>query len=194
MRYKEFNSNKVLETCINLFWNSSFGAVSVKEIVIATNVNRFSLYEEFENKEGILLASLDLYEERYSSLKFELLHKEGDLNDILFNFYMSFMKDEETHPSGCFIIQISTELADSNTDVKTKLDLYLKEIEQQFLEFLLRYPETKDTSDYLSKHLTGLFCSLTTSCVIRSFKERETLVNNGISMLLKNHTNYGTYA
>ncbi len=92
MRYKEFNSNKVLETCINLFWDSSFGACSIKNIVSATNVNRFSLYEEFDNKDGILLASISLYQKRYSVEKFELLKKEGDLQEVLYNFYINFIE------------------------------------------------------------------------------------------------------
>lgn len=194
MRYKEFNSNKVLDTCIQLFWNTSFGGCAVNEIVKATNVNRFSLYEEFENKEGILLASIDLYEQRYNQQKFDLLDKEGSIEDVLYNFYMSYMNDEATHPPGCYIIRISTELADNNMDVKNKLDLYLKKLEQHLKLFLLKHAETSERAVYLAKHLTGLFCSLTTFCVIHEFNERKSLVNNGISMLLKNQSNHATYA
>ena len=85
-------------------------------------------------------------------------------------------------------------LADNNSAIKAKLDQYLKELEQHFITLLLNYPDTKNISEYLAKHLTGLFCSLTTYCVIHSFKERESLVNSGISMLLKNHSNHATYA
>lgn len=194
MRYKEFNSNKVLDTCIHLFWNTSFWGCAVKEIVAATNVNRFSLYEEFDNKEGILTATIDLYKERYIPEKLALLESKGDLIEILKKFYLSFLKDEESHPSGCYLIRIATEVADNNTEVKNKLDVYLIEIENAFKLLLQKYPECKDSIDYLSKHLTGLFCSLTTFCVIHSYEERESLVNNGLSMLLKNNTNYATHA
>lgn len=194
MRLKEFNANSVLDKCIHLFWNASFGSCAIKDIVAATKVNRFSLYEEFNNKEGILLASIDLYEERYSSLKFDILNRDGNLHEVLYAFYMSFMQDEEHHPSGCYIIRIATELADANTDVKTKLNSYLETLEQQFTLLLLKYNETKSTAPYLAKHLTGLFCSLTTFCVIHSFRERKSLVTSGISLLLKNHLNHATYA
>ncbi|OIQ40986.1 MAG: hypothetical protein BM563_02200 [Bacteroidetes bacterium MedPE-SWsnd-G1] len=194
MRYKEFNSNKVLETCINLFWNTSFGGCSVKEIVTETGVNRFSLYDEWEHKEGILLASIDLYQQRYSQEKFKILESEGDLREVLTKFYMSFMIDEKTHPSGCYIIRIATELADNNIDVKNKLDRYLNELEHQFKTFISNYSESNKNIDYLAKHLTGLFCSLTTFCVIHSFEERKSLVNSGISMLLKNSTHHATHA
>lgn len=194
MRYKEFNSNKVLDTCTLLFWNSSFGGCAVKDIVGATNVNRFSLYEEWDNKEGILLASIDLYKERYCNSKFKLLNTGGTLEEVLTNFYMSFMKDEDTHPSGCYIIRIATELADANEDVKNKLDLYLKDLEQRFKLLIVNYDFSPEKVNYLAKHLTGLFCSLTTFCVIHSFKERQSLVNSGISMLLKKQPNHATNA
>ena len=61
MRYKEFNRNSVLEKCIPLFWKNGFRACAISDIVEETGVNRFSLYEEFENKEGILYAALELY-------------------------------------------------------------------------------------------------------------------------------------
>ena len=58
MRYKEYNPNSVLEKSIPLFWEHGFGGCAIKEIVEATGVNRFSLYQEFEDKEGILYLSL----------------------------------------------------------------------------------------------------------------------------------------
>lgn len=194
MRYKEFNSNKVLDTCINLFWNTSFGGCSVKDIVSETGVNRFSLYEEWDNKEGILIASIDLYRERYSNPKFNELNASGNLEEDLTNFYLRFMTDEASHPSGCYIIRIATELADNNEDVKYKLDIYLNDLEDLFKSFLMSYSKNQDDINYLAKHLTGLFCSLTTFCVIHSFEERKSLVNSGISMLLKNKKKYATHA
>ena len=73
MRYKEYNRNAVLEKAIRLFWQKGFNGCSINEIVEVTGVNRFSLYHEFVSKEGILYASLELYRERYSKDKFDLL-------------------------------------------------------------------------------------------------------------------------
>jgi AcrR family transcriptional regulator len=58
MRYKEFNRNKILEDCISLFWKQSYTGTSISDIVKATNVNLYSLYNEFKNKRGILDASI----------------------------------------------------------------------------------------------------------------------------------------
>ena len=193
MRYKEFNNNKVLENCIPLFWTNGFGSCSINDIVKKTNVNRFSLYHEFQNKEGILENALQLYKDRYSQHKIDLLKEKGPIQTVLTNFYMSFMEDSDFHPPGCFIIHISTELADNNTMVKNVLDNYISQIENQLTMTLNNHEETKENSSFLAKHLTGLFCTLTCFCVIHSFEERRSLVENGISILLKKNKVHGTY-
>lgn len=193
MRYKEFNKNKVLENCISLFWTNGFGSCSIKDIVTATNVNRFSLYDEFQNKEGLLESSLALYQKRYSQKKIDLLQTKGTIQEVLTNFYMSFMVDNDQHPPGCFIIHISTELADNNSMVKNVLGNYLKELENQLITTLNNYEESEENSLFLAKHLTGLFCTLTCFCVINSLEERKSLVQNGIQMLLKKQETHATH-
>ena len=78
MRYKEYNVNKVLEQSTNIFWTKGFKACSINDIVEETGVNRFSLYHEFQDKNGILYESLKLYRERHASVKLEALKKDGD--------------------------------------------------------------------------------------------------------------------
>ena len=64
--------------------------VPLKILLATTKVNLFSLYQEFENKEGILEDSLALYLERYSNPKIELLNKNRTITEVLTNFFMSF--------------------------------------------------------------------------------------------------------
>ena len=67
----EYNVNSVLEKSIKIFWDNGFRGTSINEIVNATGLNRFSLYHEFENNEGILYASLKLYRDRYCQEKLD---------------------------------------------------------------------------------------------------------------------------
>ncbi len=64
MRYKEYNVNSVLKKTIRLFWKRGFRGCSINDLVDETNVNRFSLYHEFSNKEGILYHSLEYYQKK----------------------------------------------------------------------------------------------------------------------------------
>ena len=111
MRYKEYNKNRVLEKCIKLFWKNGFKGCAISKIVEDTGVNRFSLYEEFNDKNGMLYASLNLYRERHCQDKFDLLKTQEPPAVAIKNFYLSFLNDSNDI-TGCYFIHIGTELAD----------------------------------------------------------------------------------
>ena len=184
MRYKEFNTNSVLEKCINLFWRGGFGPCSVKEIVEETGVNRYSLYEEFDNKEGILEASMKLYVDRYAQDNINTLQQEGEIKTILTQFYRSFLKEDIKHPPGCYIIHVATELADHNTEIKEFLDQYLLVIENAFVELFKKNNYQPEEARFYSRHLITLFCYIMVFCVIRTPKEQNRVLSNEIDLIL----------
>lgn len=190
MRYKEFNTQRVLEDCISLFWACGFGGCTIKDIVQKTNVNRFSLYEEFENKEGLLHASIELYKERYSSKHQKILNSNKQIKETLREFYISFLSDSNTHPPGDYILHISTELADGNEKIKQTLDNYLNALQSTFKSLLHAYPETKERADFLAKHLIALYCTSNCFCVIHPYKKRVSIVDNGLNILLSKNSIY----
>lgn len=183
MRYKEYNVNKVLEKSILLFWQNGFNGSSINDLVSETGVNRFSLYKEFKNKEGILDASLLLYRDRYCDDKLSLLKEEGILTEILLNFYMSFFQDNEPIP-GCFFIHIGTELADINAGIKKSLNSYLNEIQLLFTELLVNNNYTLPDAEFRSRHLLGLFCTTMSLSLIQKDEERLQYIRNGIHLIL----------
>lgn len=194
MRYKEFNRNRVLEKCIPIFWQNGFHACSIKQIVEATGVNRFSLYQEFDNKEGILYSALDLYLERYSTKKLELLTQPAPLKEVLTTYYMSHLIPDQGHPPGCFILHIATELADSDAHVNGVLANYVATLEQQFALLVERQDNFKGDSSYLARHLTALFCNAMCFCLIQTPQERKDHVTNGLSIILQKSMSHATHA
>lgn len=187
MRYKEYNRNAVLEKSIRLFWQMGFNGCSINEIVKATGVNRFSLYHEFENKEGILYASLELYKERYSKEKLDLLKKsERELDEILMEFYLSFLDEEEQVVSGCYFIHVGTELADADEQIKESLNNYLDNIQSLIRDLLIKKGFEQEVNLY-AKHLLGLFCTAMSFCLVQTSEERRKYVSNGINIILSNY-------
>lgn len=183
MRYKEFNTNSVLEKCINLFWQGGFGSCSVSDIVNETGVNRYSLYEEFGSKEGILESAMKLYVERYAKDNIRKLENKGDLKEVLVIFYRSFMEEHEKHPPGCFIIHVATELADHNAEIKAFLDEYLLSVEESFIALLRRHNIKEEEVNFYSRHLVTLFCYIMVFCVIRTPKEQNKVLKNEIDLI-----------
>jgi len=186
MRYKEYNRNAVLEKAILLFWQRGFNGCSIKELVEATGVNRFSLYHEFNNKEGILYASLELYKERYAGDKLDLLrNSDGAPHDVLMRFYMSFLEDD-LPVAGCYFVHVGTEMADSDEQIRESLDQYLQEIQALISGLLARKGVDEDVEHY-ARHLTGLYCTAMSFCLVHSPEERQNYISNGIHIILSNY-------
>lgn len=60
-RNKKYNRDEVLREAMNTFWRLGFEGTSMKELMHATGLNKFSLYSEFKDKEDIFHESLRLY-------------------------------------------------------------------------------------------------------------------------------------
>lgn len=190
MRYKEFNPNVVLEKCITLFWNKGYGSCAISDIVEATGVNRYSLYDTFESKEGILIAALNLYHERYSTGHLAKLVADKPLRQTLKDFYVSFLNEQNGRPAGCFILHASTELADANNKVKEILDNFINEIEAQLSIILDLHEETRGNVIFYKRQFVGLFCTSISFCLIHNYDERVRLIENGIQVILDKNLNY----
>lgn len=186
MRYKEYNVNHVLEKCTKLFWKNGFKGCSISNITEETGVNRFSLYHEFENKEGILYASLKLYRERYCEEKLKVLKEKGNLTEVIKTFYLSYLKDSN-NIKGCYFIHIGTELADEDNRIKTLVNQYLSEIEMLFVSLLQNNEIELEHSKILARHLVGLFCTSMSFCLIHTNEQRNNHIETGINVILKNN-------
>ena len=189
MRYKEYNVNMVLEKAIDEFWVKGFRGCSVNDLVEKTGVNRFSLYHEFDNKEGILYASMRLYKERYSNLHHDILLQEGTAKEIIKNFLLRSLTAHKVH-QGCYFIQIGTELADSDERIKELVDNYLKELEELFQAMLLKRGHTLEGASLAARHLVGLYCTTMSFCLIHTEEQRIKHINNGLEIILEKSSSY----
>ncbi len=72
-RAKEFEGNDVLDRAGALFWRLGYDVVSVQELESATGLGRGSLYNAFGDKEGLFIAALDRYVDKYGSAPFRHL-------------------------------------------------------------------------------------------------------------------------
>lgn len=174
-----------------LFWRDGFRACSINDIVLATGVNRFSLYQEFENKEMMLYNALKLYRERYCGDKHAILKEDALPELVLSKFYLSFFKAANKN-QGCFIIHVGTELADTDQNIRSLLKDYLNETEDLFRELLKKHEKTKEFADLYARHLIGLFCTSMSFCLIHSEKERNHHISNGIRIILNRESSYAT--
>ncbi|MCG8329748.1 MAG: TetR/AcrR family transcriptional regulator [Chitinophagales bacterium] len=185
MRPKEFSRNRVLEKCILLFWNNGFKSSSFGTIYNRTGVNRASLFNEFENKNGILLASLDLYFERYIRPKLKVLEESKTFEYDIFIFFKSFFIGtiNDGFPLGCYTIAISTEVGKAMNEVNEKLMFLLDEIKKSIhVNFKNTYPE-KHISALTLNQLLGLFCSSIGICLVLSKAETNYYLKSNLNLI-----------
>ncbi|MBL4710793.1 MAG: TetR/AcrR family transcriptional regulator [Flavobacteriales bacterium] len=185
MRPKEFNRNNVLEKCIILFWEEGYNGTGIQEIVDRTNVNRYSLYDEFGNKKGILLASLKLYRNRH--INWELLSQSLSIEELLFKFYTSFFNSSKynNHPIGCYISSMAMELRETN-EMQSYFNMYLDLLNDRF-EQLLKEKSTLsiDKIKIISQQLTTFYCTSMGMYVIFSQKEAESYIQSNLKLITK---------
>jgi TetR/AcrR family transcriptional repressor of nem operon len=60
-RPKSYERADVLDRASRVFWTRGYEGTSVSDLVEATGLNRFSLYNEFGGKEGLYAAALEHY-------------------------------------------------------------------------------------------------------------------------------------
>jgi len=185
MRPKEFSRKGVLERCIILFWEQGYTATGIEKIVEVTNVNRYSLYEEFGNKKGILLAALQLYSDRHVS--FGLLINSSSVKEVVYQFLFSFFKPTigKNHPVGCFITSIGMELREDK-ELKTFINGYLETLKDNFSKLLSPLPSIEESNlSIVSKQLTYFYCSAMSMCVILTVEDTEKYLNDNLNLITK---------
>ena len=183
MRPKESNRNSVLEKCIILFWKEGYKASGIEKIVEVTNVNRYSLYEEFGSKKGILLASLQLYSERH--VPFDLLVNSIPVKEAVHQFLISFFQPESTnnHPVGCYITSIGMELREDK-ELQKFVNEYLETLKSNFSKLLAPFPSIEGSSlPTVAKQLTYFYCSSMSMCVILSPEETDKYINDNLNLI-----------
>ncbi len=62
-RPRAFDPAITLGKAMMVFWEKGYFNTSIDDIVAATGVSRYGLYEVYENKRGLFLAALDHYDE-----------------------------------------------------------------------------------------------------------------------------------
>ena len=61
-RPRSFDPAQTLSTAMKVFWERGYFNTSVDDLVAATGVSRYGLYDVYENKHGLFLAALDHYD------------------------------------------------------------------------------------------------------------------------------------
>lgn len=136
-RKKEYDKEKVLELATNLFWEKGFKATSIGDIVKATGLNKYSMYEEFKNKEGLFKEALFTYTNRLQKENIALLSKEPlglkNIESFLLN-RVSYATSDNS--KGCMVVNCLVEKESLNDELFSDVQALFLGYENQILKCL----------------------------------------------------------
>jgi TetR/AcrR family transcriptional repressor of nem operon len=145
-RTKDFDPDKLLVQALDLFWEQGYEHTSVQDLVDHLGIGRGSMYNAFGDKRSLFLAALDHYLKNGVARIRSLLDSvpPAEAMQRLFEIFIDEIMNDPRH-RGCFVVNLSTELAPRDPDVAAMLKANKIEIEGLFRQTIARALEQQDT-------------------------------------------------
>ncbi len=133
---------KLLETAMDLIWQSSYGAVSVDEICHVSGVKKGSFYYYFPSKIDLAIAAMEASYQRYQpemmdvfALKFSAIERFERLAIFI---YQKQKKSYEQygHVCGCPFASLGSEMAGNEEAIRQKADEIFRRQEHYYIKTL----------------------------------------------------------
>ncbi|MCG3464204.1 TetR/AcrR family transcriptional regulator [Xenorhabdus bovienii] len=131
MRIKEFDTDKIVEAAMQVFWLRGYAGTSIQDLVEGTGLSRSSLYNTFENKYGLYQKALEHYS-TITSANVELISGEGTAKELIRKLLSSIAEDElsDSLMRGCMVANASLELAGHDTTIAELVLYNLKRLQK----------------------------------------------------------------
>ena len=138
-RPREFDTDELLETAMQAFWEKGLQPTSMRYIEAATGVKQVSLYNAFGDKEGLILAVLD----RYHSFMAATLDRHLESRDLdgIIDFARSIVTPGSGFPNnsfGCLMVNTVVEGKAGESLVLSRVDECRVMVRDKLTEALLR--------------------------------------------------------
>lgn len=151
-RTKEYNREVVLNNAMHLFWQQGYHNTSIQQLEAAMGINRYSIYDSFQDKHTLFLTALDDYLARVAGEWFSVLEEEGASLDAIARFFAQFLQliDSDIAHWGCFACNAATELAQHDPAVAERSQQYIERITNGYrnvLENAIQKGELASTTD-----------------------------------------------
>ncbi len=116
-RKANFDRDEKLLVAMDVFWRKGFANTSISDLTDELNINRFSLYNTYGDKQQLYYEALDAYVKQVSLPALSNLRKDGaSLRDIE-EFLTSFAALQRHRTCGCFVQNALVEHAGEDEDV-----------------------------------------------------------------------------
>ena len=172
-RPREFDTESVLDSVVELFWDQGYEATSVTDIEGATGLSRSSLYQAFGNKRGLYQAALERYRERQVVPALAAMAAPGagvaDLRTYLGILGDMFRGDPRLAMRGCFLVNSVTELGGIDQQVREAGLAYRKAVADAMANALRGGPRSDLQRDRAAERASTMSATLIGALVTAHF-------------------------
>ncbi len=142
-RKQEFDAIDATSKAMHLFWAKGYYDTSIRDLVAATGVNYYGLYNVFDDKRGLFLAALDQYRATITTQILDELKKADSPIEGIRNAFLrayDIVKPHKDH-RGCFMCNTAIELAPHDAEAAQKVQAHMKQLSKGFQAALERARE-----------------------------------------------------
>ncbi|MEE4341343.1 TetR/AcrR family transcriptional regulator [Pseudomonas alliivorans] len=108
----QYDESAVLKAAIGVFWRHGYANASVSDLTEATGLSRSSLYQRFQDKDGLFNESLQLYTDRVlARMKSTRVQNSKASVEALLREFLP-RESDATRPPGCLISRSNAEQED----------------------------------------------------------------------------------
>lgn len=153
-RKKKYNREEVTEKAMQVFWNNGYKATSMRALEEAMGINLYSIYAEFDSKEGVFLETLKRYQQLNKNVILkQLIDSQGDLEDIR-QFFYGFVNSVKTGktPNGCLFANTAMEFGETDEKIMQQLHIFFKLIKKAYVDLLEKAKQKGDLSPSADIH------------------------------------------
>ena len=145
-RPRQYNRDEVLSKSTELFWEKGFEATSMNQVANQTGINKYSIYNEFGNKEKLFLACIDYFLLNHCFVE-KILSKEPlGLKNIEAFFEYKVRSFYSVAGKGCLIFNSLDERDTLSKSANVKIDEFIFKIKVLFYHCLTAAQERKEIS------------------------------------------------
>jgi TetR/AcrR family transcriptional repressor of nem operon len=166
-RTREFETTAVVDAAVGVFREKGFEGASIQDLVEATGIGRGSLYAAFGSKEGLYLAALERYRERYAAPLAEMVTAQMPVRRLVREILIGVVDEvvRDGHRQACLIVAGSMERAHREAAVRDQLRATIESLEESLTELIARAQASgelagdrsaADTAGFLVMCLQGL--------------------------------------
>lgn len=133
-RPREFDVDTALERAMQVFWAKGYEAASLDDLCEATGLGRSSLYAAFGDKHGLLLQSLDRYEDQGIARITAALARPVPVREAIAGFINDLIDHIVAGPGrrGCFVGNCTAELARHDREAAKRVRRSMGRVEATF--------------------------------------------------------------